>query len=72
MRDAYVTLDYTDGLRFIVGRFKNTFTRENLEACLEPLTLDRSETLAYSPFGGTRDTGVALWGNLADAKFSTA
>ncbi len=68
-RDAYVTLDYRDDLRFIVGRFKNTFSRENLEACLEPLTLDRAEVLAYTPFGGSRDTGVAVWGNLMDAKF---
>lgn len=67
-RDAYVTFDYTDSLRLIAGRFKNTFSRENLEACLEPLTLDRS-TMSYTPFGGTRDTGVALWGNLADAAF---
>jgi len=68
-RDAYVTLDYTDPVRFIVGRFKNTFTRENLEGCLEPLTLDRAEWLAYTPWGGTRDTGAAVWGNLADGKF---
>lgn len=67
-RDAYVTLDYRDDLRFIVGRFKNTFSRENLEACLEPLTLDRAEALAYTPFGGSRDTGLAVWGNLMDAK----
>ncbi|MGN0920765.1 MAG: selenite/tellurite reduction operon porin ExtI [Cellvibrio sp.] len=67
-RDAYVTLDYTDAARFIIGRFKNTFSRENLEACLEPLTLDRGE-ISYTPFGGTRDTGVAIWGNLADAAF---
>ncbi len=67
-RDAYITLDFTDATRFIVGRFKNTFSRENLEACLEPLTLDRSVN-SYTPFGGTRDTGVAMWGNLADAKF---
>lgn len=65
-RDAYITIDYTDALRMIVGRFKNTFARENLEACLEPLTLDRGN-IAYSPFGGSRDTGVALWGNLANA-----
>lgn len=68
VRDAYVTIDYKDELRFMVGEFKNTFSRENLEACLEPLTLDRSELLAYSPFGGTRDKGVAIWGNLFDAK----
>jgi len=68
-RDSYVTLDYTDPVRFIVGRFKNTFTRENLEGCYDPLTLDRAEWLAYSPWGGSRDTGAAVWGNLADAKF---
>lgn len=67
-RDAYVTLDYRDDLRFIVGRFKNTFSRENLEACLEPLTMDRGEVLPYTPFGGSRDTGLAVWGNLMDAK----
>ena len=68
-RDAYITLDYSDAARFIVGRFKNTFSRENLEACLEPLSLDRSEVISYTPFGGTRDTGFAMWGNLADAAF---
>ena len=67
-RDAYVTFDYRDELRFIVGRVKNTFSRENLEACLEPLTLDRAEVLSYTPFAGTRDMGVAVWGNLMDAR----
>lgn len=67
-RDAYITFDWDDARRFIVGRFKNTFSRENLEACLEPLTLDRG-LISYTPFGGTRDTGLAMWGNLADARF---
>lgn len=67
-RDAYLTLDWSDPVRFIAGRFKNTFSRENLEACLEPLTLDRG-LISYTPFAGTRDTGVAMWGNLADARF---
>ncbi len=66
-RDAYVTFDWSDSVRLMAGRFKNTFTRENLEACLEPLTLDRSVN-SYTPFGGTRDTGIALWGNVADAR----
>ncbi|HKK14410.1 MAG TPA: selenite/tellurite reduction operon porin ExtI [Gammaproteobacteria bacterium] len=66
-RDAYLTFDFSDPVRFIVGKFKQTFTRENLEACLEPLTLDRAETIAYTPFGRTRDVGVAMWGNLMDA-----
>ncbi|MGE0355993.1 MAG: selenite/tellurite reduction operon porin ExtI [Burkholderiales bacterium] len=71
-RDAYATVDFRDDLRLIAGRFKNTFSRENLEACLEPLSVDRGEILPYTPFGnqgGTRDTGVALWGNVADGKF---
>lgn len=68
-RDAYITLDYSDPVRFIVGRFKNTLTRENLEACFEPLTMDRAEVLSYTPFGASRDTGVAMWGNFADAHF---
>ena len=68
-RDAYATADFSDELRLIAGRFKNTFSRENLEACLEPLSIDRAEVIAYTPFGnqgGTRDTGIALWGNLAN------
>lgn len=72
-RDAYITFDYTDAVRVIAGRFKNTFSRENLEACLEPLTLDRAEVIAYTPFGGagggTRDTGIAVWGNLSGGLF---
>jgi len=66
-RDAYITIDYSDPVRLLVGRFKNTFTRENLEACFEPLTMDRAEVMSYTPFGASRDTGVALWGNLVDA-----
>lgn len=67
-RDAYLTLDMSDPVRFIMGRFKNTFSRENLEACLEPLTLDRGNG-TYTPFGGSRDTGLVMWGNLVDAMF---
>lgn len=67
-RDAYITYDRSDEVRFIVGRFKSTFSRENLEACLEPLTLDRSD-ISYTPFGGSRDTGAVVWGNLSDARF---
>lgn len=66
--DSYLTFDLKDELRFIVGEFKNTFARENLEACHEPLTLDRSGDLAFTPMGGSRDKGVAVWGNLMDAK----
>jgi len=65
-RDAYITVDTSDSLRFIVGNFKNTFSRENLEGCLESLTLDRGD-ISYTPFAGTRDYGAAVWGNLFDA-----
>jgi hypothetical protein len=67
-RDAYVTVDPSDSVRFMAGRFKNSFTRENLEACFDPLTMDRAEVMSYTPWGGSRDTGVAVWGNLADGK----
>lgn len=50
-----------------VGKFKYNFTRENLEACEMPLTLDRS-LLIRAPFVTTRDKGVALWGNVLDGK----
>lgn len=68
-RDSYLTFDTSDAVRFIFGKFKQTFTRENLEDCFGPLTLDRAETISYTPFGGTRDTGIAMWGNLDNAKF---
>ena len=68
-RDAYLTFNYSDAIRLIGGVFKQTFTRENLEDCFGPLTLDRSTGIAYTPFGGTRDAGIALWGNLHNAMF---
>ena len=40
--------------------FKNAFTRENLEACFDPLTMDRAEVISYTPWGGSRDTGAAV------------
>ena len=67
--DAYITLDASDAVRFIVGKFKEPFARENLEDCFGALTLDRSLTLAYNPFVHSRDTGVAMWGNLHNAMF---
>jgi len=70
--DAYVSIDPipdSDALHFIIGKFKQTLTRENLEACLEPLNIDRGEVLPYTPFGPSRDTGGAVWGNLFNGKF---
>jgi len=70
--DAYVTIDpflTTDAFHIILGKFKQTFSRENLEACLEQLTIDRGEVLPYTPWGSSRDLGAAVWGNLMNGKF---
>lgn len=65
--DAVVRFRYDDRLNLWVGKYKYSFTRENLEACEMPLTLDRS-VLVRAPLAseGTRDKGVTLWGNLMD------
>lgn len=65
--DAVVRFRYDDSLNLWVGKYKYSFTRENLEACEMPLTLDRS-VLIRAPLAseGTRDKGVTLWGNLMD------
>ena len=67
--DAYITIDPNDTFQFLVGKFKEPFARENLEDCFGALTLDRSLLLAYSPFVHSRDTGVAMWGNLHNAMY---
>lgn len=62
MLDAVVRFKIHDAFRINVGKFKYNFTRENLEACEMPLTLDRS-LFIKAPFVETRDLGVAIWGN---------
>lgn len=66
--DAVVRFKLHKSVNVWAGKFKYNLTRENLEACEEPLTLDRS-LLIRAPFVTTRDKGVAVWGNLADGKF---
>lgn len=68
--DAVMRFKYNDAVNFWLGKYKYSFTRENLEACEMPLTLDRS-LLIRAPLAseGTRDKGVTLWGNLFDQKF---
>ncbi|PLX87558.1 MAG: porin [Desulfuromonas sp.] len=68
MLDAVVRFKPTDNLNLWVGKFKYNFTRENLEACEKPLTLDRS-LFIRSPYVSTRDKGVAVWGNMFDDMF---
>jgi hypothetical protein len=65
--DAYFMADVSNSFRFYAGKQKIQLTRENLEDCFEPLSLDRS-LFIYTPFKHSRDTGVVLWGNIPDIK----
>jgi hypothetical protein len=60
--DAVVRFDLNDAFKVNVGKFKYAFSRENLEACEMPLTLDRS-LFIRTPWVATRDMGVGVWGN---------
>ncbi|MDD2898721.1 MAG: selenite/tellurite reduction operon porin ExtI [Desulfuromonadaceae bacterium] len=62
MLDAVMRFKFDDALKVNVGKFKYNFSRENLEACENPLTLDRS-LFIRAPYVTTRDMGVAVWGN---------
>ncbi len=62
MLDAVVRFDLHDSFKLSVGKFKYNLSRENLEACDEPLSLDRS-LFVRAPFVATRDQGLAIWGN---------
>ena len=66
--DAVMRFNLDDSFKVNVGKFKYNFSRENLEACEMPLTLDRS-LFIRTPYTSTRDTGVAVWGNLFDDMF---
>ncbi len=62
--DAVMRFKFNPAVNVYAGKFKYNFTREVLEACENPLTLDRSLFIG-SPYTTTRDNGVAVWGNLA-------
>lgn len=66
--DAVVRFNFRNEFKLHVGKFKYNLSRENLEACENPLTLDRS-LFIRAPFVTTRDMGVAVWGNLYQDKF---
>jgi hypothetical protein len=68
--DAVMRFRHSDNFNIWLGKFKYNFSRENLESCEDPLTLDRS-VLIRAPLAseGTRDKGIAVWGNLFDKKF---
>lgn len=65
--DAQLRFTVNPMLQVRVGKFKYNLTRENLEECEGPLTLDRS-TFIRAPLvdDGTRDKGVAIFGNFKD------
>ena len=68
MLDAVLRFKFSNSFNLWMGKFKYNLTRENLEACEMPLTLDRS-IMIRAPFVSTRDKGVAVWGNLFEDKF---
>jgi hypothetical protein len=65
--DAQVRIKFNEMARLRLGKFKANHTRENLEDCYAPLSLDRSRFL-QEPFVISRDTGISLWGNLVSDK----
>jgi hypothetical protein len=66
--DAAMRFSFSDAFKVTVGRFKYNLSRENLEGCEEALTLDRSLFIRPS-YVGTRDDGIAIWGNLFKDRF---
>lgn len=66
--DAVMRFKLHKNVNVWAGKFKYNLTRENLEACEGPLTMDRS-LLIRAPFVTTRDKGVAVWGDLAEGMF---
>lgn len=65
--DAQIRYKFTNGFQIWAGKLKHNLTRENLEGCFEPLTMDRSN-FVYTPFKTSRDKGVAVWGNILNNK----
>ncbi|HEU0265747.1 MAG TPA: selenite/tellurite reduction operon porin ExtI [Geobacterales bacterium] len=68
MIDAVARFHLSDTFKIFAGKFKYNFSRENLEGCETPLTLDRS-LFIRPPYVATRDKGVAIWGNIMDGLF---
>ena len=66
--DAVMRFNVNNAFKVNVGKFKYNLSRENLEACEMPLTLDRS-LFIRTAYTTTRDQGVAVWGNLFDDMF---
>jgi hypothetical protein len=65
--EGFVIAELSGAVKFNAGKMKIPFMREILEGCFSNLSLDRS-LFIYSPYQRSRDTGVALWGNLMKSK----
>lgn len=65
--EAYVDAELGKSFHVTAGKSKIPFTREVLDGCFSPLTLDRSLFIA-TPMQRTRDTGVTFWGNAIKSK----
>lgn len=65
--DSYLIADFTDAFRLRVGKTKDPLTRHNNDGCFDFLSIDRP-FFVYSPYQVSRDTGVVVWGNLANAR----
>jgi hypothetical protein len=65
--DAQIRFTPHTSFNIFAGKLRQNLTRENLEACFEALTIDRS-VFIYTPYKTSRDIGVAVWGNLLNNK----
>jgi hypothetical protein len=65
--EAYVEAELGNDFHVTAGTAKIPFTREVLDGCFNPLTLDRSLFIA-TPMQRTRDTGLVFWGNAIQSK----
>lgn len=63
--DAQLRYKPFENVDVVIGKFKHSLTRENLEGCFNPLTLDRSY-FVYAPFKTSRDKGVGIRTELFD------
>lgn len=63
--DAQIRYTPYENFDIVLGKFKHSLTRENLEGCFNPLTLDRS-FFVYAPFKTSRDKGIGARAEFLD------
>jgi hypothetical protein len=65
--EGFAIMEMSDAFKISAGKMKIPFMREIMEGCFSNVSLDRS-LFVYTPFQRSRDTGVTVWGNLANSK----